>query len=241
MIETVEIRGINILTAKTKTEFVDFLTDKGQLKTGKLIAMNAEKLVMSEKDPEIRQLLKQAEYNYADGISIVRSVKRKYPHIKQMERIAGADLWEALMQKSGELGIPVFLIGSTADTLAKTQQKLTAWNVDIVGLQDGYFDNKEQRAVIERIKRSGAKLVTVAMGSPKQEKFIADAAREYPDCLYMGVGGTYDVFIGKVKRAPKIWQDLGLEWLYRLLSQPTRWRRQVNLLRFLYYYCIKQL
>lgn len=92
MIETVEIRGINILTAKTKTEFVDFLTDKGQLKTGKLIAMNAEKLVMSEKDPEIRQLLKQAEYNYADGISIVRSVKRKYPHIKQMERIAGADL-----------------------------------------------------------------------------------------------------------------------------------------------------
>ncbi|WP_420068332.1 WecB/TagA/CpsF family glycosyltransferase, partial [Actinobacillus pleuropneumoniae] len=122
-----------------------------------------------------------------------------------------------------------------------TQQKLTAWNVDIVGLQDGYFDNKEQRAVIERIKRSGAKLVTVAMGSPKQEKFIADAAREYPDCLYMGVGGTYDVFIGKVKRAPKIWQDLGLEWLYRLLSQPTRWRRQVNLLRFLYYYCTKQL
>lgn len=119
MIATAEIRGINILLARNQTEFVDFLMSKGQLKTGKLIAMNAEKLVMSEKDPEIRQLLTHTEYNYADGISIVRSVKRKYPHIKQMERIAGADLWEALMQKAGELGIPVFLIGSTADTLAK--------------------------------------------------------------------------------------------------------------------------
>ena len=241
MIATAEIRGINILLARNQTEFVDFLMNKGQLKTGKLIAMNAEKLVMSEKDPEIRQLLKQAEYNYADGISIVRSVKRKYPHIKQMERIAGADLWEALMQKAGELGIPVFLIGSTADTLAKVQQKLTAWQGNIVGSQDGYFDESQQPLIIKRIKQSGAKFVTVAMGSPKQEKFIADAARAYPDCLYMGVGGTYDVFIGKVKRAPKIWQDLGLEWLYRLLSQPTRWRRQVNLLRFLYYYCTKQL
>ncbi|WGE31806.1 lipopolysaccharide N-acetylmannosaminouronosyltransferase [Actinobacillus genomosp. 2] len=241
MIETVEIRGLKILTARNKAELVDFLMNEQQIKTGKLIAMNAEKLVMSEKKPEIRQLLKQAEYKYADGISMVRSVKRKYPHIKQMERIAGVDLWEALMHKAGELGTPVFLIGSTADTLAKVQQKLTAWNVNIVGLQDGYFDNKEQQFIIERIKRSGAKLVTVAMGSPKQEQFIVNMEREYPNCLYMGVGGTYDVFTSKVKRAPKIWQDLGLEWLYRLLSQPTRWRRQVNLLCFMYYYCIKQL
>ncbi len=241
MIATAEIRGINILLARNQTEFVDFLMSKGQLKTGKLIAMNAEKLVMSEEDPEIRQLLTHAEYNYADGISIVRSVKRKYPHIKQMERIAGADLWEALMQKAGELGIPVFLIGSTADTLAKVQQKLTAWQVNIVGSQDGYFDESQQPLIIKRIKQSGAKFVTVAMGSPKQEKFIADVEREYSDCLYMGVGGTYDVFVGKVKRAPKSWQDLGLEWLYRLFGQPTRCRRQINLLRFLYYYCTKQL
>jgi len=241
MIETVEIRGLKILVAKNKTEFVDFLMNEDQIKSGKLIAMNAEKLVMSERKPGIRQLLKQAEYKYADGISIVRSVKQKYPHIKQMERIAGVDLWEALMQRAGQLNVPVFLIGSTSDTLANVQQKLTAWQVNVVGLQDGYFKDNEQQAVIEKIKQSGAKLVTVAMGSPKQEQFIVNIEREYPDCLYMGVGGTYDVFTGKVKRAPKIWQDLGLEWLYRLLSQPTRWRRQVNLLRFMYYYCTKQL
>ncbi|MGQ7146924.1 WecB/TagA/CpsF family glycosyltransferase, partial [Escherichia sp. SS-MK2] len=80
---------------------------------------------------------------------------------------------------------------------------------------------------------SGAQIVTVAMGSPKQEIFMRDCRLVHPDALYMGVGGTYDVFTGHVKRAPKIWQTLGLEWLYRLLSQPSRIKRQLRLLRYL--------
>lgn len=241
MIQRVTIRGIELLAVKNKMIFTDFLMNQQSIKTGKLIAINAEKLIISEQQPEMHKLLENAEYKYADGISIVRSIKKKYPNIQEIERIAGVDLWEALMHKAGELAVPVFLVGSRADTLAEVQEKLTAWNVNIVGVQDGYFKAADEECIISRIQKSGAKFVSVAMGSPKQERFMKKAQQHYPHCLYMGVGGTYDVFSGKVKRAPQMWQDLGLEWLYRLLSQPTRWRRQLNLFRFAYYYYTKQL
>ncbi|WP_150538251.1 lipopolysaccharide N-acetylmannosaminouronosyltransferase [Actinobacillus vicugnae] len=241
MLQNVTIRGIELLAIKNKMAFVDFLMNPQAVKFGKLIAINAEKLIISEQQPEVANLLQHAEYKYADGISIVRSIKKKYPNIQDIERIAGADLWEALIYRAAELQLPVFLVGGSADTLAKVQSKLTACKLNIVGTQDGYFNQADEEYVIERIRQSGAKFVSVAMGSPKQERFMQKAQQQYPDCLYMGVGGTYDVFTGKVKRAPKIWQDLGLEWLYRLLSQPTRWRRQLNLIRFAYYYYTKQL
>ncbi len=95
------------------------------------------------------------------------------------------------------------------------------------------FQPEQRQALFERIHASGAQIVTVAMGSPKQEIFMRDCRLVHPDALYMGVGGTYDVFTGHVKRAPKIWQTLGLEWLYRLLSQPSRIKRQLRLLRYL--------
>lgn len=239
--EKVEIRGLEVLAAKNEAVLVDFLMNGQSVKTGELFALNAEKLVMCEKQPEIHRLLQQAEYNYADGISIVRAIKKKYPQFGDIERIAGADLWQALMKQAGQLNIPVFLIGGDAQTVAKVHEKLIACDVNIVGVQDGYFQAQEEQALIKRIAESKAKFVTVGMGSPKQESFIRKAREYYSEALYMGVGGTYDVFIGKVKRAPKIWQNLGLEWLYRLLKQPTRWRRQLNLLLFAYYYFTNRL
>ncbi|SQE30088.1 Putative N-acetylmannosaminyltransferase [Mannheimia haemolytica] len=175
-----------------------------------------------------------------DGISVVQSIRKKYPNYK-IERIAGADLWETLMQRAGALNVPVFLVGSSADTLTKVEAKLAQWKVNIVGRQNGYFKAEQEQDVIEQIKASGAKFISVAMGTPKQELFIQQLQQQYPQALYMGVGGTYDVFAGKVKRAPKIWQNLGLEWLYRLLKQPTRWQRQLNLLKYAYYYLTNQL
>lgn len=131
-------------------------------------------------------------------------------------------------------GTTVFLVGGKPEVLAQTEAKLrNQWNVNIVGSQDGYFKPEQRQALFERIHASGAQIVTVAMGSPKQEIFMRDCRLVHPDALYMGVGGTYDVFTGHVKRAPKIWQTLGLEWLYRLLSQPSRIKRQLRLLRYL--------
>lgn len=113
-------------------------------------------------------MIDEAEFNYADGISVVQSIRKKYPNYK-IERIAGADLWETLMQRAGALNVPVFLVGSSADTLTKVEAKLAQWKVNIVGRQNGYFKAEQEQDVIEQIKASGAKFISVAMGTPKQE------------------------------------------------------------------------
>lgn len=227
------LRGLDLLGWRDMQHALDYLFADGQIRQGTLVAINAEKMLVVEDDAEVRTLIQNAEFKYADGISVVRSVRAKYPQAK-VSRVAGADLWEALMARAGAEGTPVFLLGGKPDVLAETEAKLRSqWNVNVVGSQNGYFKAEERQALFERVRDSGAKIVTVAMGSPRQEILMRDCREVYPQALYMGVGGTYDVFTGHVKRAPKVWQNLGLEWLYRLLSQPSRITRQLRLLRYL--------
>lgn len=227
------LRGLDLLGWRDMQHALDYLFADGQIREGTLVAINAEKMLVVEDDAEVRSLIQNAEFKYADGISVVRSVRAKYPEAK-VSRVAGADLWEALMARAGAEGTPVFLLGGKPEVLAETEAKLRSqWNVNVVGAQDGYFKAEARQALFERIRDSGAKIVTVAMGSPRQEILMRDCREVHPQALYMGVGGTYDVFTGYVKRAPKVWQNLGLEWLYRLLSQPSRITRQLRLLRYL--------
>lgn len=227
------IRGLQLIGWRDMQHALDYLFAGGEIRQGTLVAINAEKVLTAEDNPEVRALISDAEFKYADGISVVRSIRKKYPQAN-VSRVAGADLWEALMARAGEEGTPVFLIGGKAEVMAQTVKQLRArWNVNIVGSQDGYFAPQAREALFEQVRQSGAKIVTVAMGSPKQEILMRDCRRVHPDALYMGVGGTYDVFTGHVKRAPRMWQNLGLEWLYRLLSQPSRISRQLRLLRYL--------
>ena len=227
------LRGLQLIGWRDMQHALDYLYADGEIRTGTLVAINAEKMLAVEDSPEVRALIEAAEFKYADGISVVRSLRKKYPQA-QVSRVAGADLWEALMARAGAQGTPVFLIGGKPEVLAQTEQQLRQrWNVNIVGSQDGYFAADQRQALFERIRDSGAKIVTVAMGSPRQEILMRDCRDVYPQALYMGVGGTYDVFTGHVQRAPKFWQDLGLEWFYRLVSQPSRIKRQARLLRYL--------
>lgn len=227
------IRGLDLLGWRNIQHALDYLYADNQLRSGTLVAINAEKILTAESAPDKRELIAGAEYKYADGISIVRSIRKKYSGA-EVSRVAGADLWEALMQRAGAEGTPVFLVGGKTEILAQTEDKLRQlWQVNIVGSQDGYFSDAQRPALFERIRDSGAVIVTVAMGSPRQEVFMRDCRKIQPQALYMGVGGTYDVFTGHIKRAPKVWQNLGLEWLYRLLSQPSRIKRQFKLLRYL--------
>lgn len=236
--DSIKIADLAILATKNQEELASFLINQTECKTGILVAMNAEKVVLAKEDREIDALLKKATYRYADGISVVWVMKCKQPGY-HLERVAGIDLWEKLMWQAKAAGIPVFLLGAEEDVLMETVGKWQARGANIVGWHNGYFECDE--VVIEQIRQSGAKFVSVAMGSPKQEWFMQKAQCHYADCLYMGVGGSYDVFVGKVKRAPKIWQKCGLEWLYRLLQQPTRWQRQRRLVKFMWYFFTKQL
>lgn len=235
-IPTYSIRGIDLYGFRDMDHFLNYLYAGSRLKTGALVAINAEKVLTIESQPDFAVLIACAEYKYADGISIVRSIRRKYPQAK-VSRIAGADLWEGLMERAGKEGTPVFLIGGKPEVLEQTIAKLRAkWNVNIVGSQNGYFTPEQRDALFERVKASQAAIVTVALGSPKQEVLMRDCRLTHPDALYMGIGGTYDVFTGHVKRAPKLWQKLGLEWFYRLILQPSRLGRQLKLLKYLRYH-----
>ncbi|ADP11075.1 probable UDP-N-acetyl-D-mannosaminuronic acid transferase [Erwinia sp. Ejp617] len=231
-----QIRGLTLLGFADMAQCVDYLYQLEGPIAGTLVAINAEKVLTAEANPAVYQLIDAAEYKYADGISIIRSIRKKYPQAK-VSRIAGADLWEALMARAGREGTPVFLVGGRAATLAQTIDKLRKqWKVNIVGSQDGFFAPGEREALFARIKASGAQLVTVAMGSPRQEILMQECQAVYPQALYMGVGGTYDVYTGQVKRAPEVWQKMGLEWLYRLILQPSRLGRQLKLLKYLNYH-----
>lgn len=227
------LRGMKLLGWRNMAHALDYLHTASGLRQGTLVAINAEKILTAESDPLLHELISEAEFKYADGISVVRSIRKKYPDA-EVNRVAGADLWEALMAQAGREGTPVFLIGGKPQVLAQTCEQLRSrWGVNIVGSQDGYFKPESRQALFERVRDSGAQLVTVAMGSPRQEILMRECRQVYPQALYMGVGGTYDVFTGHVKRAPKSWQNLGLEWLYRLVSQPSRIKRQLRLLRYL--------
>lgn len=235
------LRRLQLIGWRNIEHAVDYLYAEGDIRQGTLVAINAEKMLTVEDDPEVRQLIDAAELKYADGISVIRALRKKYPQA-QVSRVAGADLWEALMARAGAQGTPVFLVGGKPQVLAQTILKLRErWQVNIVGSQDGYFTPDEREALFARIRESGAKIITVAMGSPRQEILMRDCRAHYPAALYMGVGGTYDVFTGHIRRAPKCWQNLGLEWLYRLLLQPTRIKRQIRLLRYLHWYYTGQL
>lgn len=199
---------------------------------GFAIAINPEKVMKARDDKALMDVLLSASFRFADGIGVVWALR--YKGAKSVRRIPGCELWESLMKRAGELSVPVFLVGSQASVLDQVSIKLSdKFQVGVVGKQDGFFDADNESGVFERIKNSGAKIVTVAMGSPKQELFITRCRAVYPDAFYLGVGGTYDVFVGNVQRAPAWACKLNMEWLYRLVKQPTRLGRQIVLLRYL--------
>ena len=202
------------------------------IKPGFAIAINPEKVIAVNQSPELSMLIESASIRYPDGVGVSYVMSKKTRN--NIPRIPGCELWESLMLYSASFDTPVFLLGANSQVSKHTSDKLVSLGVNVVGSHDGFFDNEE--TIINAITSSKAKIVTVAMGSPRQEQFINKCRKSYPDAFYMGVGGTYDVYTGVVKRAPSMFCKLHLEWLYRLLQQPSRIFRQTNLLKFLLLY-----
>lgn len=235
MNEKIKVAGIAVSAHCSIDDMIrkDILIDN-VVKPGIAVAINPEKIMLSIKDESIFNILQKATLKYPDGIGVSYVMNKKSGH--HVARIPGCELWEQLMLTSVHNKIPVFLVGASKETLIKTKNKLIENGVNIVGEKDGYFTPEEESSLISEIKNSGAKIVSVALGSPKQELFIFECVKHIPDAFFMGVGGTYDVYTGSVKRAPRLFRKLKCEWLFRLLSQPTRINRQVNLIKYLILY-----
>lgn len=192
-----------------------------------IFAANPEKNFSVPKDPELYKVFAEADLLLPDGIGMVWAARVLYG--VKMERVPGADFMEDICRLAAREGYKIFIYGAkeevnekAADLLSKRYPGLL-----VAGRAHGYLGQEKMPDLIRQINDSGAQILFIALGSPKQEKWYAT----HKDCLtnvrvVQGIGGTLDAIVGKVKRAPYYWQKYSLEWLYRLLSEPNRIKRQ---------------
>jgi N-acetylglucosaminyldiphosphoundecaprenol N-acetyl-beta-D-mannosaminyltransferase len=189
--------------------------------------INAGKVVLMQKDQVLTQSVISADLINADGQSIVWAAR--FLGLRIPERVAGIDLMENLISLSYKNNYKCFFLGASKEVieaLVLKYSKQYSKNI-IAGYRNGYFNSDEDKDIVEEITNSGANILFVAISSPKKEIFL-NRYKEDLKCVnfIMGVGGSFDVIVGKVKRAPLLAQKLGLEWLYRFLQEPRRmWKR----------------
>lgn len=190
------------------------------------VALNVAKLVNTRHDEELRQDVTTADIIGIDGMGIVYALRLMGHRVE--ERVAGVDLFEDLMGVCATEGFRPFLLGATQEVLTATQAELRRRHPGLrfAGCHHGYFKPEDDAAIADAIRESGADCVFVAMPTPRKERFMKAWRKRMGAPFVMGVGGTFDVVSGHVRRAPKIWQRLGMEWAYRMLQEPRRmfWR-----------------
>lgn len=233
MRDTIDILGVKV----DRISFDNALDKAEQLVKSEgvsaIFTPNPEIIMAAKDDEKFREILNSADLCTADGIGVVyaaRILKTPVP-----ERVAGFDLTCGLLDRLSYSGEGVFLFGAkpgVAET-AKANIEKKYEGINIVGTRNGYFAADDEPEIVKEINESGAKLLLVCLGAPKQEKWIAANRDKLSVNLCMGVGGTLDVFAGTAKRAPKLFIKLNLEWLYRLMKNPSRIGRFAALPKFM--------
>lgn len=189
---------------------------------GQIVTINPEMIETAAKNPEFARIINSSEMVVPDGIGVQLGLKILGKNVK---RIAGIELGKALLVKSATENKRVALIGARENilTLAISRLKEDIPNLNIVYSHNGYFENDSE--ILNKAVQSNPDVVLVALGSPKQEIFISQLKSKLPNAVMIGLGGSFDVWAGVVKRAPEIYQKLGLEWLYRTIKEPQRFKR----------------
>jgi N-acetylglucosaminyldiphosphoundecaprenol N-acetyl-beta-D-mannosaminyltransferase len=195
------------------------------------VAINPQKIHRAWGDPQTQALLDRADAGIADGIGV--SVATKILYGITLRRCTGCDLFHKLIEHAAGSGRRVFLLGASAESNRLAGENLTRRfpGLQIVGQQDGFF--KDDRQVVRHINDSGAEMLFVAMGSPAQERWIVGHMDQIDAKFFLGVGGSFDVISGTNPRAPKIMRKMGMEFVYQLVKQPWRWRRQIVYVPFM--------
>lgn len=196
-----------------------------------VVTPNPEIVQRAEKDPEFAEILSKAHLVLPDGVGVIYAAKILGRPLRA--RVPGIDFASALLGRVAGTGKRLFLLGAAPGVaeLAAVNLRAAYPGLVVCGTHDGYF--KEDGPVADAIREARADLVFVCLGAPKQEKWIAANGAAAGARLYVGLGGSLDVFAGKVERAPESFQKLGLEWLYRLMKQPSRIGRMAKLPLFL--------
>ena len=196
-----------------------------------VVTPNPEIVDLARADAGYRDLLNGAGLVLPDGIGVVYAAKLLGRPLKG--RVPGIDFATGLLDRLAQNGGKLFLLGAKPGVAEQAAARLKAAHPGLVicGVNDGYF--KDSAPVVEKIKEAAADVVFVCLGAPKQEKWMAQYGPGTGAHLMAGLGGALDVYAGNVKRAPVLWQKLGMEWAYRLIRQPSRIGRMAKLPLFL--------
>ena len=196
---------------------------------------NPEIVMLAKDNKDFLETIKKADLVIPDGIGVVIG-SRIQKGERLPERVPGYDLVQNTMKRAVKEGYKYYFFGSKPGVAEEAAEKMreTYPGIQIVGTRDGYFKKEDEATIIEEINASGANILLVALGAPKQEMWIEEHKYQLPHVkVAIGVGGSLDGMAGRVKRAPIAFQKLGLEWFYRLLKQPTRFKRMLVLPLFL--------
>jgi N-acetylglucosaminyldiphosphoundecaprenol N-acetyl-beta-D-mannosaminyltransferase len=224
--DSVVVAGIRIANL-TESQALDRIT-RMVLEPGPhyMVVVNASKAVAAQRDEKLREIVSGADLVTADGMSVVWGSWILGKPL--MERVTGIDVFERLTAVAAAEGLSVYLLGASQASVQGVIERIADENptLRIAGFHHGYFKSDESTEVAQEIRRSGADLLFVAMGTPVQEYWIHDYLPQTGAKFALGVGGAFDHVSRRSKRAPRWMQRSGLEWLYRLLSEPRRlWRR----------------
>ena len=194
---------------------------------------NAEIIMEAQSSSELMSILNDGDMVTPDGAGVV--LASKILGRKLTEKVSGVDLVKNVMASDYHRKIRFFLFGAAPGVAEKAAQNIlnTYPNVEIAGLRNGYYTPADETSILNDINESGADILLVALGAPRQERFIHTHKSQLKVKVSIGVGGTIDILAGTVKLAPDFFRRNGLEWLYRLCKQPSRFKRMLRLPRFI--------
>ena len=214
--------------------YLDWLTAQLERQQGvHVVTLNAEMAIQGEKNPALAAVIRNAELVIPDGAGIVLYLRWRG---KRIQRCPGIELAEALLRQSVSLAqpCPVFFYGGApgvCQAAAETLQKSIP-NLTIAGIQHGYLSPEDQPQLLQQLKDLQPRIILVGLGVPRQEFWIAEHRHLCPNSIWIGVGGSFDIWSGTKTRAPGWLRNNHLEWVYRLYQEPWRWRRMLALPKF---------
>ncbi len=233
--ERINVRGVdfdNVTMAEALSRLETALSTGGR---ETVFTPNAEIVQACIDDPALYAVIKEGTLIVPDGIGVIKAARILGTPLK--EKVAGVDLGRALLASAAKMGRAVYFLGGKPGVAEAAAEKLSAENpgLSVAGAQHGYFakEGAETDAVIEAVNASSAEILFVCLGAPQQETWIVQNRDRMPGVrIFLGLGGSLDVYAGTVKRAPKLFIRLGLEWFYRLCREPRRIGRMMRLPKF---------
>ncbi|MDR1702382.1 MAG: WecB/TagA/CpsF family glycosyltransferase [Sporomusaceae bacterium] len=223
------IDSLNMEQAAAKVE--GFILKK---KPSLIVTANAEMVMAAQKDAALAEILNTAALVVPDGAGVVWAAR--YTGQSVPERVAGYDLAQRLLGLAAQKGYRVFFFGAAEEVVVKAKERAQRDypGLEVVGVRNGFFTAADEDSIIAAIKDTKPDILLAALGVPKQEKWLAKNFEVLNVPVCMGVGGTFDVMAGAVRRAPLWLQKMNLEWLYRLWQEPGRFFRMLALPKFVW-------